>query len=118
MNGKLAITEVSGLGREGVTCTVCHQTESAEIGKSSSFTGSFAIGTKDRIYGPYPEPFTRRTTQRSLQTRFPTLSCRIRNATPLQINAEALFQKAHPRIAGLPRPAQPHCSHQHSPSTN
>ena len=57
-NAQLALSEVTGLGREGVTCTVCHQIETACLGHSASFTGSFNIGTKDRIYRPFPEPFT------------------------------------------------------------
>ncbi len=57
-NGHLALSEVTDLGREGVTCTVCHQIEAAGLGRAASFTGSFQIGTKDRIYGPFPEPFT------------------------------------------------------------
>jgi hypothetical protein len=58
VNGQLAMTAVTDLGREGVTCTVCHQMESAGLGQAASFTGSFTLGTKDRIYGPFPAPFT------------------------------------------------------------
>ena len=57
-NGQLLMSEVTELGREGVTCTICHQIEATGFGKASSFTGSFALGTRDRIYGPFPEPFT------------------------------------------------------------
>ncbi len=57
-NGQLAMSAVTDLGREGVTCTVCHQMEGAGLGQAASFTGSFTLGTKDRIYGPFPEPFT------------------------------------------------------------
>lgn len=52
------MSEVTGVGREGVTCTVCHQIEAGGPGQAGSFTGSFTLGTKDRIYGPFPEPFT------------------------------------------------------------
>jgi len=57
-HGHLAMSEVTDLGREGVTCTVCHQIEAAGLGQALSFTGSFTLGTKDHIYGPFPEPFT------------------------------------------------------------
>lgn len=57
-NGRLALLELSDLGRDGVTCTVCHQIEAAGLGQAASFTGSFTLGTKDRLYGPFAEPFT------------------------------------------------------------
>jgi nitrate/TMAO reductase-like tetraheme cytochrome c subunit len=54
----LALAEVGDLGRDGVTCTVCHQIEPANLGKASSFTAGFQISNGNRIFGPYPEPFT------------------------------------------------------------
>ncbi len=55
---QLALAGLTGLGREGVTCTVCHQIEAAGLGRPESFTGSFTLGTKDRLYGPFADPFT------------------------------------------------------------
>jgi len=56
--GRLALSGVSELGRDGVSCTVCHQIEPANLGKATSFTAGFQIGTRNQIYGPYAEPFT------------------------------------------------------------
>lgn len=55
---KLALTDLTGLGREGVSCTICHQIEARGLGRAESFTGSFTLGTKDWIYGPFADPFT------------------------------------------------------------
>lgn len=56
--GRLALAELTDLGRDGVTCTICHQITPDALGKPASFTGSFTLGTNDRIFGPYPEPFS------------------------------------------------------------
>ena len=45
------------VGRDGVTCTVCHQIRSDGLGTSASFTGGYAIGDDRRIYGPHAAPF-------------------------------------------------------------
>lgn len=42
---------------EGVNCTVCHQIESAGLGKKASFTGGFKINEAKQIYGPHADPF-------------------------------------------------------------
>lgn len=55
---KLALTGLTDLGREGVSCTICHQIEARGLGLAGSFTGSFTLGTNDRIYGPFADPFT------------------------------------------------------------
>lgn len=41
------------LGRDGVSCTLCHQIEPENLGKEESFSGHFEIGEQKRIYGPY-----------------------------------------------------------------
>lgn len=46
------------LARDGVSCTLCHQIDSANLGQDDSFTGGFHIGTQRRIYGPYANPLT------------------------------------------------------------
>ena len=56
--GQLALADVGEMGRDGVTCTVCHQIEPTNLGKEASFTAGFQLGTKNQIHGPYPEPFT------------------------------------------------------------
>ncbi|MGJ5816472.1 hypothetical protein [Paludibaculum fermentans] len=57
-NEQLALSGMTALGREGVTCTICHQIEAPGLGRAESFTGSFTLGTKDRLYGPFADPFT------------------------------------------------------------
>lgn len=47
----------AGQASEGVNCTVCHQIESAGLGKKSSFTGGFKINDTKQIYGPHADPF-------------------------------------------------------------
>jgi hypothetical protein len=41
------------LGRDGVSCTLCHQIEPENLGKEESYSGHFEIGDNKRIYGPY-----------------------------------------------------------------
>lgn len=46
------------LGREGVTCTVCHQITDKNFGKAESFRGEFEIGQERIIWGPHEKPLT------------------------------------------------------------
>ncbi len=46
---------------DGVSCTLCHQVQDLELGKSESFSGNYPIDTSavppDRlIFGPFPQP--------------------------------------------------------------
>ena len=48
-------------GRDGVSCTVCHQIQPDNLGKVESFSGGYEIDTAtnapDReLFGPYPDP--------------------------------------------------------------
>lgn len=45
------------LALDGVSCTVCHQIDPSNLGEDTSFSGGFAIGHDQTIYGPYTEPF-------------------------------------------------------------
>lgn len=49
-------TSEAMVGRDGVTCTVCHQIRSDGLGTPASFTGGFVIGDDRRIYGPHEGP--------------------------------------------------------------
>lgn len=49
-------TPAARLAREGVTCTVCHQTTADRLGTPESFTGGFTINEARRIYGPHANP--------------------------------------------------------------
>ncbi len=44
------------LGRDGVTCTLCHQIDPANLGRETSFSGGFVIGYGREIYGPHQNP--------------------------------------------------------------
>jgi hypothetical protein len=48
---------VSSLGRDGVTCTVCHQIRDDGLGTDDSFTGGFVIGADRELFGPHASPF-------------------------------------------------------------
>jgi len=54
---RLAAVQLDALGRDGVTCTVCHQITAANFGKTASFNGRFGIGVRGEIYGPHAGPF-------------------------------------------------------------
>lgn len=46
------------LGRDGVSCTVCHQIDDVDLGEESSFTGHFHLNTESKIFGPHRNPVT------------------------------------------------------------
>ena len=41
------------LGRDGVTCSLCHQIKADRFGNDSSFTGGFVVGSERQIFGPH-----------------------------------------------------------------
>jgi len=42
--------------RDGVSCTVCHQAQPADLGTAASFSGKLVIEAKNTIFGPYRDP--------------------------------------------------------------
>ncbi len=46
------------LAMDGVSCTVCHQIKSDNLGQSSSFSGHYIIENDRLIYGPFQNPNT------------------------------------------------------------
>ncbi|MCX5741148.1 MAG: multiheme c-type cytochrome, partial [Proteobacteria bacterium] len=44
------------IGREGVTCTLCHQIASTGLGEEASFTGKFVVDYGRKIFGPHANP--------------------------------------------------------------
>ena len=41
------------LGRDGVSCTVCHHIAGTQLGQENTSTGNFITGSPDVVYGPY-----------------------------------------------------------------
>jgi hypothetical protein len=46
------------LGRDGVTCSMCHQIKDQGLGSNDSFTGGFDVGYDREIFGPHQGPQT------------------------------------------------------------
>lgn len=46
------------LSLDGVSCTLCHQIQSANLGTEASFSGKYEIGSTHEIFGPYTSPTT------------------------------------------------------------
>ena len=51
------LDEKSFLGLDGVSCTVCHQITSQNLGTDASYTGNFHINNQRIAFGPYADPF-------------------------------------------------------------
>lgn len=59
------------LGKDGISCTVCHQIDPANLGMVQSYSGNYKIDTTRIIYGPYQNPFSQPMVQFvNFQTRF------------------------------------------------
>lgn len=54
---RLTVAALNELGRDGVTCTVCHQITPDALGAPASFTAGFRILPLERIFGPHKDPF-------------------------------------------------------------
>lgn len=50
-------SSIGKLGREGVTCSLCHQISGLNQGRPESYTGNYVVGTEREIWGPHKEPF-------------------------------------------------------------
>lgn len=57
-SGGLRFDQLNDAGRDGVTCSVCHQISPVGLGTAASFTAGFKIGGENKIFGPHPRPFT------------------------------------------------------------
>lgn len=51
-------TPVNQLALDGVSCTVCHQIDPANLGTEESWSGGFVIEGGRKIYGPHENPAT------------------------------------------------------------
>lgn len=45
------------LSLDGVSCTLCHQIDTENLGTEDSFSGAYTIKSDKVIYGPYENPF-------------------------------------------------------------
>lgn len=45
----------AALGRDGISCTVCHRVSPDSQGQEDSFTGNFVTGPDSELYGPYTD---------------------------------------------------------------
>lgn len=50
--------ELSQLGLDGVSCTLCHQIQPDDLGTEASFNAGYTIGEDAEIFGPHADPFT------------------------------------------------------------
>lgn len=48
----------ANLGRDGVTCSLCHQIAEDNLGEVESFTGGFEVGFSRQMFGPHEGPRT------------------------------------------------------------
>lgn len=51
-----ADTNLGGLGRDGVSCTVCHRISGEKLGTEASYTGNFELAKPNVIFGPFDKP--------------------------------------------------------------
>jgi len=72
-------TESAQLSLDGVSCTVCHQIQPANLGSESSFGGGFEIGRGKTIFGPHTGLFAMPMQNRSGFT--PTQGSHIRESS-------------------------------------
>jgi hypothetical protein len=55
-----------GLGRDGVSCAVCHHVADTDLGKSKTFTGNLVLGDSKSVIGPYSNNVETRPMQNAL----------------------------------------------------
>ena len=48
----------SVVGRDGVTCSLCHQIQPTNLGTAASFTGGYVVDKSRTIFGPHESPFS------------------------------------------------------------
>lgn len=60
-----AATNEGQLARDGVSCTLCHQVQPANLGQDSSFSGGYQFGSAKQEFGPYAAPFATPMVNRS-----------------------------------------------------
>ncbi|MGH7815138.1 MAG: hypothetical protein ACREQI_14190 [Candidatus Binataceae bacterium] len=51
-------SKYGALGRDGISCLVCHHISPEGLGDPSTFTGDFNVGPATEVYAQYPDPIT------------------------------------------------------------
>lgn len=51
-------SKYGALGRDGVSCAVCHHIAATGLGTAATFTGNFDVGPAGEVYGQYANPLT------------------------------------------------------------
>jgi hypothetical protein len=95
----LAEVEAHALGREGVTCTFCHQILPDGLGTEATFSGFARLGTERQIFGPYESPFAMPMRMRSGFT--PVHGAHVRDAG-LCGTCHTLFTQHAPAAGAFP----------------
>jgi len=49
--------EIGDLGRDGVSCTICHGMSAEGLGTEASFSGGYVLDEERRLFGPHADPF-------------------------------------------------------------
>ena len=94
----------SRLAADGVSCTVCHQIQPANLGTSASFTGGYVIdvtggGSTRKLFGPFQIDTGRTRVMRSASGFEPTQSAHVQQSE-LCATCHTLFTRALASGAG------------------
>ncbi|MFO0639498.1 MAG: hypothetical protein U0183_09840 [Polyangiaceae bacterium] len=79
-------------GREGATCTVCHQTTKPQGLVDATFGGAFSVGENREIYGPHQGPTT--DPMKLFVSYVPTYSDHV-TRSELCASCHTVFTRAH-----------------------
>lgn len=80
------------VGRDGVTCSFCHQLKSDPRGPDATFGGAFSVGESREIYGPHRDPVT--TPMRTFVNYTPTYSAHI-SSSDACASCHTVFTRAY-----------------------
>lgn len=84
--------EIADLGRDGVSCTVCHQIEDVNLGTDETYSGFFPLNDDDEIYGPHDNLIANQMVSRT--GKRPVTSTHIRDKSGLCATCHTLFTNA------------------------
>lgn len=129
--------DLGHLTRDGVSCTLCHQSNPENFGEESSFGGHYKVHDKGEIYGPHEDPLTHPmerhtgyTPTYSEHIREPGLcaTCHTLNTTPMKPSGEEVSGHSFPEQSpylewqnskyGQPGGTEQSCQDCHVPQTD